>query len=221
MEGVTTVGSGRPHANLPDPQEESAMNAQLAHTIDDAPRRLLSVDDLRRMIEAGIIDDEENVELIDGELITMAAKGFAHERIKGGLVRIVNRFSSDDIFVGIEASLRLDTHVLVEPDILVCRQRDLVPAPEGYIGVPAADILLLVEVADTTLRKDRGRKAKLYARYAVPEYWIVDTNTRVIWRHRAPDLTGYTSIDKFGAGEVLTPEAFELAEVVVDLAAFG
>lgn len=137
------------------------MNAHAAYRVDDAPRRLLSVADLGRMIEAGIISDDENVELIDGELIVMAAKKFAHEFIKSSLVRRFIECSTKEIFVGIEASLRLDTHTLVEPDILVCRRDRLVTSPEGYIGLPARDILLLVDVADSTLRKDRTIKARL------------------------------------------------------------
>lgn len=132
------------------------MNAHAAYRAGDAPRRLLSVADLSRMIEAGIIGDDENVELIDGELVVVAAKTFAPEFVKSSLVRRVIECSTKDVFVGIEASLRLDTHTLVEPDILICRRDRLVTSPEGYIGLPARDILLLVEVADSTLRKDRN-----------------------------------------------------------------
>lgn len=196
------------------------MNAHAGHLADDAPRRLLSVQDFSRMIDAGIIGDDENVELIDGELIQTAAKKFAHECLKAYLVRLFVLASSEDVFVGIEASLRLDTHTLVEPDILITRHSDTVPAPEGYIGVPASQILLLVEVADSTLRKDRGRKAKLYARHGVPEYWIVDTNRRVIWRHREPRGEGYGLVEKIAETDTLTPVAAELARAMVRLADF-
>ncbi|NNM74909.1 Uma2 family endonuclease [Enterovirga aerilata] len=194
------------------------MNAHTRHLLDDAPRRLLSVADLDRMIQAGIISDDENVELIDGELIVMAAKKFSHEFVKSALVRLFNRAGSDDIFVGIEASLRLGTHNLVEPDILVCRRDRIVISPEGYIAVPPRDILLLVEVADSTLRKDRNLKARLYARHSVPDYWIVDTNARRIWRHRAPEAGRYGQVEKIEAGEAITPDSGDLAGISVRLA---
>lgn len=197
------------------------MNAHAPHTVDDAPRRLLSVMDLSRMIDAGIIGDDENVELIEGELIRMAAKKFAHEFIKSRLMRRFVETSSADVFVGIEASLRLDTHTLVEPDILITRQAETAPGPEGYIALPGPRILLLVEVADSTLRKDRGRKARLYARHQVPEYWIVDTNRRLIWRHREPSSEGYGSIEKIVEADSVTPAAAELAQAVVRLAEFA
>lgn len=197
------------------------MNAHAGHLADDAPRRLLSVQDFSRMIEAGIIGDDENVELIDGELIQMAAKKFAHEYLKSCMVRHFNRACTEDVFVGIEVSLRLDTHTLVEPDILITRQAETVPGPEGYIGLPGPRILLLVEVADSTLRKDRGRKARLYGRYQIPEYWIVDTNRRLIWRHREPGSAGYGVIEKIVQTESVVPAAAELAQVAVRLADFA
>ena len=196
------------------------MSAQLAPESIDAPRRLISVADLDRMVEAGIIDEDENLELIDGELIVMAAKMFAHEFIKSSLVRLFNRAASDGIFVGIEASLRLDTHTLVEPDILVCRHDRIVLSPERYIATPTADISLLVEVADTTLRKDRILKARVYARYGVPDYWIVDTNARVIWCHRGPRDGVYGSVTRIGAEESLAPLSPDLPGISVRLADF-
>lgn len=194
------------------------MNARFAPAVeDDVVRRLISVGDLRRMTDAGIIEDDENVELIDGELFVMAAKGIAHELMKSALIRHFVTASSEDIFVGVEASLRLGTHVLVEPDILVCRRPDVVAAAEGYIGVPGREILLVVEVADTTLRKDRGRKAAIYARYAVPDYWIIDTNARVVWRHLDPSAGGYGSIQRTREDVELRPIAPEIAHAALRL----
>lgn len=197
------------------------MNAHTAIRVDAAPRRLLSVADLSRMVETGIIAENEHVELIDGELFTMNAKKFAHEFIKSSLVRLFIRSSTDDIFVGIEASLRLDTHTLVEPDILVCRKDKLTASPEGYIGVPAKDVLLLVEIADSTLRKDRTVKARLYARHEVPEYWIVDTRRRLIWRHLDPRGSTYAATDKIARDETVSPAAPDLGGLPVRLAEFA
>jgi Uma2 family endonuclease len=91
-------------------------------------------------------------------------------------------------------------------------------SPEGYIAVPPHHILLLVEVADSTLSKDRNLKAKLYARHAVPDYWIVDTNARRIWRHRSPEAGRYGLVGTSEAEEALTPAAADLAGISVRLA---
>ena len=194
------------------------MSAKLADEAFDAPRRAFSVADLDRMIEAGIVDRDEKIELIDGELIVMAAKKFAHEFIKSELVRHFIERSSRDLFVGVEASLQLDRHTLVEPDVLACRRDRIILSPEGYIAAPGADIGLLVEVADTTLRKDRTTKARLYGRHCVPEYWIVDTNALVIWCHRGPRDGEYGSVDPIASGEALSPLSPDLSGISVRLA---
>ena len=95
------------------------MNVVLQHWPDDHPRRTFSAGDVRRMVEAGIVGEDERIELIEGDLIMMAAKGLAHEIIKSALVKALNRAASDDLVVGVEMTIELAANVLVEPDIAV------------------------------------------------------------------------------------------------------
>lgn len=176
------------------------MSAQLSPDAPDVVRRPLSVLDLSRMIDAGIIDEDEKIELLEGELIQVASKKYAHEVVKSALIDLFSA-RPKDVFMGVEASLRLTPDTLVEPDFLLCRRTDVLRSPEGFIGLAGRDLLLLIEVSDTTLRKDRGRKAAIYARNGVPEYWIVDTNDRVLWRHRDPEGGAYRRVDKARRGQ--------------------
>lgn len=132
------------------------------------------------MIAAGVIGEEENFELIEGEIVPMAAKNHVHERIKSALNLAIARALPADLWLGIESSIRLSATTFVEPDLVVYR-RDL-----RLEEVRGPDVLLVVEVADTTLAFDRGRKAQLYAAYGVSELWVVDAVQRTTWVHRGP-----------------------------------
>lgn len=196
------------------------MSAEWARDITDVVRRPLSVADLSRMIDAGIVGEDEKVELLEGELIEVASKKYAHEVVKGALVDMFS-VRSEDVFLGVEASLRLSPDTLVEPDLLLCRRSHVLRSPEGFIGLDGRDLLLLIEVSDTTLRKDRGRKAAIYASYGVPEYWIVDTNDRVLWRHLNPVDRSYKTVDPLRPGDEVRPVAPELAGIVVRMEDLG
>jgi Uma2 family endonuclease len=105
--------------------------------------------------------------------------------------------------VSVQNSVRLGPRSEPQPDIAVLRPRD-----DGYRGgLPplAEDVLLLIEVADSSLRMDREVKAPLYARHGVPEYWIVDLVARRVVVHRGPGDAGYASLSEARAGERLEP----------------
>jgi Uma2 family endonuclease len=174
-------------------------------------RRAFSADDVRRMVEAGILSEDERVELIDGELIEMAAKGFAHDRIKTELAHTLSRTLSDDYRVRVESTLQLDATVLVEPDLLVTRKDAAAVSAEGFATIPVLEVLLLIEVAASSLGYDRGRKAGLYARYGVPEYWVIDANQRNAWIHREPGPSGYATVIEVRSDERLAAAAPELS----------
>ena len=174
---------------------------------DGITRRAFSADDVRRMLEAGIMNEDEPFELIDGELVFMNAKGFAHDRIKTALARKLGRFLPDSYFVGAEVSVQLSTRNIVQPDLVVGPDSAVVQTPEGFLTIPAADIMLIVEVAATSLSVDRGRKASLYAREGVSEYWIIDAKGRRGWMHRDPAPDGFQSITAVGETDELRPAA--------------
>lgn len=187
-------------------------------TSDGLAPRTFDADEVRRMVEAGILDEDERIELVEGELVAMAAKGFAHDRVKNEVVRLCNRVLPDDVYVAVESTLRLERTTLLEPDILVARERDLERSPEGFATVAGPRVLLAIEIAASSLSYDRGRKADLYARFGVPEYWVIDANERVAWVHAEPDEGSYGKVVAVGRADVLRPRARELAGLAVDLA---
>jgi Uma2 family endonuclease len=189
----------------------AVMTVHVVQGGDGLARRAFSAADVRRMVESGILSEDERVELIDGELIAMSAKGFAHDRIKTELVHRLFRALSDDYRVHVESTLQLDAAVLVEPDLLVARKEAASMSAEGFATIPVSEVLLLIEVAATSLAWDRGRKAALYARAGVPEYWVIDANERTAWVHRGSGPSGYASVAEVRPHERLEAAAPELS----------
>ncbi len=159
-------------------------------------RHRLNVDDYHRMAEAGILGDDDRVELIDGELIDMAPIGQDHAATVNGLNHALFMACGDRAVVSIQNSLRLNRFNEPQPDAALFRPR----ADNYRTGAPPgpADVLLVVEVADSTLRYDRTVKLPLYARAGIAEVWIVDLHRRVVDVHRAPAGDAYTTVETYG-----------------------
>ena len=151
----------------------------------DVPtRRKLDVDVYRRVADAGILGEEDRVELIDGEIIDMAPIGQSHAATVGGLTRALVMACGNKAIVWVQNPVRLDPFNEPRPDFAVLRPRADFYATGDRPG--PADVLLLVEVADSSLRYDRTVKLPLYARAGIPEVWIVDLKRRVLHAHRRP-----------------------------------
>lgn len=171
--------------------------------VEGLTRRPLTVAEVRRMVDAGIIAEDENFELIDGEVVPMPPKGNQHEVIKSALTRVLARLSPDTVRLGVETSIYLDDRTFVEPDLCLYPKRIL---SEDVLG---ADVILAIEVAGSTMAYDRDRKAKVYARHGVQEFWVVDTKTRDTWIHRQPQEDGeWGSIERFSSDKPVEPVAF-------------
>jgi len=158
-------------------------------TIPIAPpsRHLISVDAFHRMGETGILRPAERVELIDGEIIDMSPIGAMHAAIVDLLARHFGRRAGESIFIRCQNPLRLDDVSEPEPDIAILRPR----ADFYTTGHPGpADVLLVVEVADTSLAYDLGVKVPLYARHGIPEVWVIDATTRRTRVFREPVGSG-------------------------------
>ncbi len=184
------------------------MNIVATRAADGLPRRSFTVAEIRQMVEAGIIAENENFELIDGEIVPMSPKGNQHEVIKAALTRVFARKAPDDLRLAIETSLYLDERTFVEPDI--CLYPKLI-MPEDVQGT---DVLLAIEVATSSMAYDRGLKARIFARHGVRELWVVDAATRVTWVHQRPDADGqWGSIEKFAPDATVTPAALPAVTV--------
>jgi Uma2 family endonuclease len=161
-------------------------------------RHPLSVDDLLRMVEAGIIHDDARIELIEGELIEgdlidRAPMGHTHAGIVNRLNRNLVRLLGDHAVVSVQNGLELGPLSLPQPDFTVLR-----PDPQDYMRrLPGVeDVLLVIELSDSTLHYDLRRKLPLYARHGIPEFWVVDVLHEKILRHRRPSGEGYLEADE-------------------------
>ena len=175
------------------------MTIAVTRAAEGLERRAFTVAAFDRMAELGIFDPDERLELIGGEIVPMASKGSRHEGIKASLNARWGRDCPDGHAFVPETGLRLDEHTYLEPDFIVFgRSRRLAQ-------VKGPDILLVVEVADSSLDYDLRRKPLVYAGFGVRELWVVDAARRTVHRHREPDATGYARIDEGPASLRLVP----------------
>jgi Uma2 family endonuclease len=183
------------------------MNIAVTTAAEGFPRRAFTVEDIARMMEAGIIGEEEKFELIEGEIVMMAAKGIAHERIKSALTIAVVRALPDHLTVGVEATLRLTNTIMLEPDIAVFPKELFNKSAAGFAQLDPGEAHLVIEVAASSLAYDKGLKARLYARHRVREFWVIDPNERITWVHTGPTGDGWSSIVERGPQDTLTTPA--------------
>jgi len=179
--------------------------------MDDAgiapARHRLTVRDYHRMADAGIFGEDGRIELIDGDLIDMAPIGPGHASVVNRLTQPFVLACAGRAIVSVQNPVALNDASEPQPDVVISRLRDDFYAT-GHPG--PADILLLVEVADSSLRFDRTVKLPLYARAGVGEVWIVSLVHRVVDAYRGPAGDGYGGVTKHQRGEevalVLAPE---------------
>jgi Uma2 family endonuclease len=161
-------------------------------------RRRFTVHDYHRMGEAGILHEDDRVELIEGEIVEMAAIGTRHFSCVNRLTRLLVVNVGDEAIVSVQNPVRLNEHTEPQSDLAVIRPRDYresLPMPE--------DLLLLIEVSDTTLAYDRGIKLPLYARAGIREVWIVDLPHETIERYTDPSTDGYRRVEQTRRGQTL------------------
>jgi len=139
------------------------------------------VDAYHRMLEAGILSEDDHVELLEGVIVEMSPQGAAHARIVARLNRFLVLSVGESFEVRPQLPLTLDEQSEPEPDLAV------VPAEAGISDEHPHHALLVVEVASASLEHDRKVKARLYARASIPEYWLVDAERKCIEVYREPD----------------------------------
>jgi Uma2 family endonuclease len=168
------------------------------------------------MVEAGVLAENEKIELVEGEIVVMAAKGYAHERIKNALVEALFKAKSADIEIGVEMTLQFAPRILFEPDIVAIPKPKMRKSEANFVTVEPGGCLLLIEIAVTSVRFDRGRKASLYAKVGVQEYWVVDANERLTWIYTGASDTGWASIIKREFADMLTTPALPAFQIKLD-----
>ncbi len=178
-------------------------------------RRRFTVDEYHRMAEAGILREDDRVELIGGEIVEMSPIGGRHAACVREINHLLSRQLGDELRVDVQSPVKLNEQEEPQPDLAVIRTRDYagsLPTPE--------DVLLLAEVADTSLAYDRSVKLPLYARFGIPEVWLVDLNGGIIERHTEPSEDGYHLVRRAGRRESLESAVLPALAIPVD-AAFG
>jgi Uma2 family endonuclease len=178
----------------------------------------LSVDEFEALAKSEGWDEDTRVELLDGEVVWMSPINDPHAACVKRLNRLFNRhYAEDRMLVSVQDPIRIEHYDEPQPDVALLR-----PRPDFYAtATPTpADILLLIEVADTTLSRDLGRKTRIYASGGVVEYWVVDINNRVLYVHRAPEGGRYASRQVLSSSDRITatfaPEVeFEVAGLIV------
>jgi Uma2 family endonuclease len=173
----------------------------------------LSVEQYHRMVELGILREDERVELIDGELIRMAPIGSLHGGLVAHLTHLLVTRTGGRAVIWPQSSVILGEFTEPQPDLAVLRWR-----ADWYTGrtPTAADAVLVIEVADASLRYDRDVKLRYYARAGVPELWVVDARGRCILRFAEPSEDGYRASQALSAGAVAQCAAMPELAVTVD-----
>jgi Uma2 family endonuclease len=174
------------------------MNVAWTQAAEGLPRRAFTVEDVWRMIEIGIIGQDEKFELIEGEIVPVSPSHDPHERIKSGLILVVPPRLPTELWFGVESSIYLGQRTFVEPDFCIF------PRKIKSHDVKGSDLLLVIEVADSSLSFDLGKKAQLYARYGAQELWVIDAKTRVTTAHIGSTASGWTEVREVGPDEELT-----------------
>ena len=172
-----------------------------------------TADEYQRMGEVGILCEDDRVELIEGEIVDMAAIGNRHLAAVDRLTKLFAERVGNRAIVRVQGSVRLNDRSEPEPDLVLLRWRS-----DFYEASSAgpADMLLAVEVADTSLDYDREVKAPLYARTGVPEYWLVDLEAKTITVYREPGPDGYRSFTAVRGQELISPQGLADLTVRVD-----
>lgn len=163
------------------------------------------------MGQAGLFDEDARVELVDGEITKMSPIGDRHALCVMRLERLLGPLA-DRAVLSVQNPVVLDDRSEPQPDVTLLR-----PPLERYSSHPRPeDVLLLIEVADTTLAYDRDRKVPLYARAGVGETWLVDLGAGEILVFRSPGPAGYLDIHRGQRGEILEVQALPGTHLAVD-----
>lgn len=175
------------------------MNVQLTHAADGLKRRAFTVSDVLRMVDAGILGHDERFELIGGEIVPMSPKGIRHERVKQWMMEALVRGLPDHLQTIPETTIYLSDDTFIKPDFVVY------PAASGLENLSPSTCRLAIEIGASSLAYDLGRKAMIYAQFAIGEMWVIDVNEPRIITHRTPVDGAYRDITTHSADAVLAP----------------
>ena len=176
--------------------------------VTEVVKRLINVDEYYKMSEVGILKSDDHVELINGEIFQMSPIGSRHAAIVDHFAKVLNLLFDGQAIVRIQNPVRIDNTNEPEPDISLLTYRS-----DYYTSAHPgpADLLAIIEVAESSIRFDREVKAPLYAIHGIPEYWIVDLQTNQIEVFSKPEGNAYTDTRVFKPGDEISLMGKELS----------
>ena len=155
-----------------------------------------TVDEYYKMIELGMLKDYEKAEIIEGELIKKMTVGDRHAAIVDFLTKFFVKNVPDDILVRIQNPVRLSDYNEPEPDVVLS---DLTKY-DGKRHPRPSEVLLIIEVSDTTVKYDRDKKLPLYAEAEIPEVWIINLPKEIVEVHTKPKVGSYQTVKIYNRG---------------------
>ena len=190
----------------------------IAETIDTTEQvkithRRFTVAEFLHLADIGFLREDERVELIRGEIVEMSPINVAHASTVSRLLSVLSNLLGHRVILSVQNPVQLDDFTLLQPDVALLKPQDDFyskqhPVPE--------DVLLLIEVSDSTVSYDRRVKASLYGTAGIIEYWIVNLPERQIEVYREPRADGYRTVTRYASGETLSPLAFPDVALLVE-----
>src|SRR5882757_8353210 len=174
-------------------------------------RTRITTNRYQMMVATGVLTKYDRIELIEGDMLDMAPIGTKHSDMTSRLHEMLVLAVARSATVGSVGPVNLGEFSQPQPDLMLLKRR-----PDFYtVKTPeAVDVLLLIEVSDSSLSFDQGIKLNLYARYGVAEYWVVDVEGRRVVTYREPTAKGYIRKAEFQAPDAITPQAFPGVKIV-------
>ncbi|HLP91611.1 MAG TPA: Uma2 family endonuclease [Nostocaceae cyanobacterium] len=177
------------------------------------PAKSFTIDQYHQIYELGILTENDRVELIRGEIVEMSPIGKRHAGYVNLINKILSKLLDEQIIISVQNPIQLNHLSEPQPDIAILK-----PHPNFYIDkLPEVkDILLLIEVADSTIDYDRDVKIPLYAENGILEVWLIDINAETITIYRQPTPTGYKDVKILQRGDSLSILAFSEINLTVN-----
>jgi Uma2 family endonuclease len=179
----------------------------------EVKRHRFTAREFRAMAEAGVLGEDDRVELVDGEIVDMAPIGSRHLSCVVALTHLLVELAQGRYFVSVQNPVRLSERDEPQPDLTLLRRR---PDPAAPSPPNPEDVLAVVEVSDTTLSYDRNVKLPLYARAGISEAWVIDLKAGNVEVHSEPSPEGYGESRAFGSDERVASGTVEGLSVPVD-----
>jgi Uma2 family endonuclease len=176
-------------------------------------RTRISTNRYQMMVATGVLTKYDRVELIEGDMLDTAPIGTRHSAITSKLHELFVLAASRSATIVSGGPVNLGEFSEPQPDLMLLKRR-----ADFYSGkIPESeDVLLLIEVSDSSLSFDQGVKLSLYARYGISEYWVVDVEGKRIVTYQQPTAKEYVRKVEFAAADVVAPQAFPDVRIVVE-----